>query len=149
MDIDKCVETNQPYYNSCFYSSFVFLVNSSVAFYFGYLFYSIIFFTLLITSLIVHSTGNIYATIIDKIAIFMVVLYGGYLFYKKCSKPINMKKILYIISIVSTFLITIYLYYFGYLQSQYCFCQDRQIANMYHSFLHFISSMGHVLIVLM
>jgi hypothetical protein len=96
-----------------------------------------------------HSTGNIYAIIIDKVAILMVVLYGGYLFYTKCLRPIDYKQIIYMISIVSTFLITIYLYYFGYLQNQYCFCKDKQIANMYHSFLHLISSLGHVLVILM
>jgi hypothetical protein len=147
--MDVNIETTQPKYNSCFYSSFIFLVNSIVAFFFGYMFYSIIFFILVITSLIVHSTGNIYARIIDKIAILLIVLYGGYLFYTKCLRPIDIKQIVYIISIVSTFLITVYLYYFGYLQCQYCFCEDKQIANQYHSFLHFVSSIGHVLIVLM
>ena len=87
--------------------------------------------------------------IIDKIAILMVVLYGGYLFYTKCLRPIDFNQIVYMIAIVSTFLLTIYLYYFGYSQNQYCFCEDEKLANQYHSFLHFISSLGHVLIVLM
>jgi hypothetical protein len=136
-------------YNSCFYSSFIFLVNSIVAFSFGYMFYSIIFFILLITSLIMHSTGNIYAIIIDKVAILMVVLYGGYLFYTKCLRPIDYKQIIYMISIVSTFLITIYLYLFGYINRQYCFCSDINLANKYHSLLHMISSIGHNLIIFM
>jgi hypothetical protein len=148
MDIVN-IETTQTTNNCCFYSSLIFLVNSTAAFYFGYLFYSIIFFILVITSLIVHSTYNGYAMIIDKIAIFMVVFYGGYLFYTKCLRPIDIKQIAYIISIISTFLITIYLYYFGYSKNQYCFCEDKQIANQYHSFMHFVSSVGHVLIVLM
>lgn len=149
MDPDTNVEPVEPSYNSCFYSSLIFLVNSIIAFSFGYMFYSIIFFVLVTTSLIVHSTGNIYAMIIDKIAILLIVLYGGHLFYTKCLRPIDIKQMVYIISIVSTFLITIYLYYFGYLKTQYCFCEDKQIANLYHSFLHFVSSMGHVLIVSM
>jgi hypothetical protein len=149
MDPDSNVDTTEPSYNCCFYSSFIFLVNSIVAFFFGYMFYSIIFFILLTTSLIVHSTYNIYAMIIDKIVILLIVFYGGYLFYTKCLRPFDTKQIVYIISIVSTFLITVYLYYFGYLQCQYCFCEDKQIANQYHSFLHFVSSAGHVLIVLM
>ena len=33
------VDATQPKYNCCFYSSFIFLVNSLVAFYFGYMFY--------------------------------------------------------------------------------------------------------------
>lgn len=149
MNPDTNVDTTQPKYNCCFYSSFIFLVNSIVAFYFGYLFYSIIFFILVITSLIVHSNNNIYTNIIDKIPIFMVVFYGGYLFFKKCLRPIDIKQVVYMITIVSTFLITIYLYYFGYLNTKYCFCEDKEIANLYHSFLHFVSCIGHVLIVLM
>jgi len=136
-------------YNICFYSSLIFLVNSIVAFYFGYFFYSIIFFILVITSLIVHSTYNVYAMIIDKVAILIVVSYGGYLFYTKCFQIVDYKQIIFMISIVSTFLITIYLYYFGYYNNQYCFCEDKQMANQYHSFMHFISSLGHILIVLM
>jgi len=149
MNPDTKVDTSQPNYNSCFYSSFIFLVNSIVAFYFGYLFYSIIFFILVITSLIVHSNNNIYTNIIDKIPIFMVVFYGGYLFYTKCLRPIDTKQIVYIISIISTFLITIYLYYFGYLNAKYCFCEDKQISNNYHSYMHFVSSFGHILVILM
>jgi len=147
--LDTDVETNQPNYNCCFYSSLIFLVNSAAAFSFGYMFYSIIFFILVITSLIVHSTCNIYTNIIDKIAIFMVVFYGGYLFYTKCLRPIDTKQVVYIISIISTFLITIYLYYFGYLNTKYCFCEDKQISNKYHSFIHFVSSFGHILVILM
>jgi hypothetical protein len=149
MELDREVETIHPTYNCCFYSSCIFLVNSIVAFSFGYMFYSIIFFILLTTSLIVHSTYNAYAMIIDKIAILIVVLYGGYLFYTKCLRPIDTKQIVYMICIVTTFLTTVYLYYFGYLQCQYCFCEDKRIANLYHSFLHFVSSVGHVLIILM
>lgn len=147
MDIN--IETTQPIYNSCFYSSFIFLVNSIVAFYFGYMFYSIIFFILLLTSLIVHSTHNIYAMIIDKIVILLIVFYGGYLFYTKCLRPIDCKQSVYIILIISTFMITIYLYYYGYLNTKYCFCENKQVANLYHSFLHFVSALGHILIVLL
>ena len=142
-------EIDIPNYNCCFYSSFIFLVNSIVAFCFGYMFYSIIFFVLVITSLIVHSTYNVYAMIMDKMAILLIVLYGGHLFYTKCLRSFDIKQMFYMTSIVSTFLITVYLYYFGYSQNQYCFCENKQIANQYHSFLHFVSSLGHILIVLM
>lgn len=146
IEVDAATQCN---YNCCFYSSFIFLVNSIVAFYFGYMFYSIIFLILVITSLIVHSTYDNYAMIIDKIAILMVVFYGGYLFYTKCLQPIDLKQMLYMIAIISTFLMTVYLYYFGYTRNQYCFCEDKQVANGWHSFLHFVSCIGHVLIVFM
>ena len=141
--------TYEPTYNCCFYSSTIFLVNSIMAFYFNYYLYSFFFFILVITSLIVHSNNNIFTNIIDKISILSIVLYGGWLFYKKCLQTIDTKQIVYMISIVSTFLITIYLYYFGYLNTKYCFCEDKQTANIYHSLMHFVSSFGHILIVLM
>uniref|UniRef100_A0A6C0DAT2 Uncharacterized protein n=1 Tax=viral metagenome TaxID=1070528 RepID=A0A6C0DAT2_9ZZZZ len=135
--------------NCCFYSSTIFLVNSIVAFWFDYYLYSFFFFLLVITSLVVHSNNNIYTNIMDKISILFIVFYGGWLFYKKCLLPIDIKRIGLMITIVSTFLITIYLYYFGYINRQYCFCEDNEIANQYHSFLHLVSSFGHILIILL
>ena len=135
--------------NCCFYSSTIFLVNSIAAFYFDYYLYSFFFFLLVITSLVVHSNNNIYTNIIDKISILFIVFYGGWIFYKKCLLPIDIKRMGLMITIVSTFLITIYLYLFGYINRQYCFCSDINLANKYHSLLHMISSIGHNLIILM
>jgi hypothetical protein len=144
------VKQSIPKYNCCFYSSTIFLVNSIAAFYFDYYLYSFFFFMLVITSLVVHSNNNnIYTNIIDKISILFIVFYGGYLFYKKCLLPIDIKRVGLMITIVSTFLITIYLYLFGYINRQYCFCSDINLANQYHSLLHMISSIGHNLIIFM
>jgi hypothetical protein len=146
------VKQSIPKYNCCFYSSTIFLVNSIAAFYFDYYLYSLFFFMLVITSLVVHSNNNnnnIYTNIIDKISILFIVFYGGYLFYKKCLLLIDIKRVGLMITIVSTFLITIYLYLFGYINRQYCFCSDISLANQYHSLLHMISSIGHNLIIFM
>jgi hypothetical protein len=144
--MEKPDKTNQ---NCCFYSSTIFLVNSIMAFYFDYYLYSFFFFILVITSLVVHSNNNIYTNIIDKFSILFIVFYGGWLFYKKCLLPIDMRRVGLMITIVSTFLITIYLYLFGYINRQYCFCSDINLANQYHSLLHMISSIGHNLIIFM
>jgi len=104
---------------------------------------------LVITSLVVHYNNNIYTNIIDKISILFIVFYGGWLFYKKCLLPIDIKRVGLMITIVSSFLITIYLYLFGYINRQYCFCSDINLANQYHSLLHMISSIGHNLIIFM
>jgi hypothetical protein len=151
MKLDMEVKQSIPKYNCCFYSSTIFLVNSIAAFYFDYYLYSLFFFMLVITSLVVHSNNNnnIYTNIIDKISILFIVFYGGYLFYKKCLLPIDIKRVGLMITIVSTFLITIYLYLFGYINRQYCFCSDINLANQYHSLLHMISSIGHNLIIFM
>jgi hypothetical protein len=134
-------------HNCCFYSSFIFIINSTVAYYYEYYIYSAIFAILFITSIIYHSTYNIYTNLLDKISIGLVVSYGGWLFYDKIVKSeFSYKKYILSTAIVTTFLSTIYLFYYGYCFNKYCFCEDAIIANYCHSFLHLISSIGHILI---
>jgi hypothetical protein len=67
----------------CVYSSYIFLANCLLAFYFEDYIYSLLFLCLAITSIIHHSSYNIYTSIIDKISVYCVIFYGGYVFYKK------------------------------------------------------------------
>ena len=133
----------------CFYSSIIYITNSGLALYYNYLVYSMLFFILVITSLIVHSNTNIYTILIDKIAIFCVVFYGGYLLFEKCKKINNANQMILVIITVSTFLATIYLYCYGYLYNKYCFNEEKCTAKLYHSLLHIISSIGHNIIVIL
>jgi hypothetical protein len=134
----------------CFYSSFVFLMNSGLAGIHKYYTYSFLFALLFVTSLIVHSNVNIYTIALDKISIFAIVCYGGYLFMKKCIYCNDcFYKLTNIVLIPCTFLLTIYLYYYGFLHNEYCYHPDEPIANLYHSFLHLISFVGHALIITM
>ena len=138
-------------YNPCFYSSFVFIINVLVAFYYGYYLYAGLFFALLITSLLHHSHYNLLTNILDKIAIYCIVFYGGYLFYKKL-KEINKDKFTtkqYVLSaaILITFLSTIFLYYYGYLNTCLCFSDDQTHAYLFHAFMHCVGSFGHCCIV--
>jgi len=133
--------------NSCFFSSLIFLSNVIIALKNKYIFYALLFILLIITSLIYHTKPNIYTNIIDKISICLIVIYGGYLFSKKCLK--NNKKIIQKITIIITFLTTIYLYTYGYYRKKYCFTKNTKIANLYHSLLHVISSIGHHLIIIL
>jgi hypothetical protein len=146
-NIEEIEETNQK--NSCFYSSIVFITNSLIALYYNYLVYSLLFFILVITSLIVHSNINIYALVIDKIAIFAIAFYGGYLFFEKCKHITSTSQIILAIITLYTFLATIYLYYYGYMNNTYCYHEDRCIGNLYHSLLHLIASVGHIIIVIL
>lgn len=134
--------------NSCFYSSFFFVINIFVAHYYKYDFYSNIFAVLFTTSVIHHSNNNIYTNIVDKVAIYVVVFYGGWLLFNKITNREKMEYTSYnlvlICLIVLSFLSTIYLYIYGYLTRTYCFYEDKMIANSYHSFLHFISCLGHI-----
>jgi hypothetical protein len=137
-------------YNCCFYSSFIFLLNSILAFYYEYYVYAFLFLLLVCTSLIFHSTINIYTNLLDKISIFLVVLYGSYLFYTKLIVKVKTDFIatyIYAFFIINTFLITIYLFYYGYFTNNYCYSEDLELANNYHSLMHFISSFGHICII--
>lgn len=126
------------------YTSGVFLINVAVCYLYEYYVYSVLFLTLFITSIIHHTNYTDTSVIVDKIAVLAVVFYGGYVFYNKLDKPIS----LYHLVAVITFLGTIVLYYLGYIQNQYCFDCDKTTADFYHGFMHFISCIGHICIVL-
>jgi len=140
-------------YNPCFYSSFVFIINVLVAFYYGYYLYAGLFFALLVTSLLHHSRYTFLTNILDKIAIYCIVFYGGYLFYKKLKEYIDSKNEFtakqYLLSatILITFLSTIFLYHYGYLNNCLCFSEDQKQAYLFHAFMHCVSSFGHCCIV--
>ena len=140
------MDTIQPY-NSCFYSSFVFLINVSIAFYYEYYLYAGLFFTLLITSLFQHSQYTLLTNVLDKIIIFAVIFYGGYMFYNKINAGFNTRQFILSCIIILTFLSTIILYYYGYLNNCLCFCDDQIEANLFHSFMHCIVSLGHCCII--
>jgi hypothetical protein len=138
-------------YTSCFYSSFIFLTNVIVAYWYEYYFYGRLFFLLIITSILFHSIhNNIYSNINDKIAILAIVMYGGYLFFHKfLTNETSVKYWVFSFFIVSAFLLTLYLFIYGYITNSFCFYEDRNTANLYHSLLHIISSIGHNLIIMM
>ena len=134
----------------CFSSSFLFLITAVLALYNKYYVYGILLIFLLFTSIIFHTWSTNYTLIIDKVSIFAVIIYGAYLFYKKSMEiPSNTRIIILQILVLLTFFMTIYLYYYGYYTNQYCFDKDTNIANLYHSLLHFISIYGHNIIIIM
>ena len=150
-DITICSHT-APTPNACFYSSFVFSINILLALYCEYYLYAALFCTLLITSLLHHSYYNCLTTVIDKIAIYCVVLYGGYLFYTKIwanHETFNTKQYLLSTIIVVTFLSTIVLYYYGYLHSCLCFSADTTQSYLFHSLIHYITTIGHCSVMLL
>ena len=137
------------------YSSFVFLTNVIVGIYFGYYVYAFLFFLLCCISIIFHSNPCNTNLLVDKIAICLVVFYGGYVFYNKCTKTdcfhgenVGRNALLAFI-IMMTFFTTVYLYYYGYTCKKYCFAEDTNVANRYHAFMHMVGSFGHNLIIFM
>ena len=125
-------------------SSFIFITNSLTAYYFGYYLYSALFLFLTITSVIVHTENNYCTNIIDKFAVGFIVLYGGYMLSNKLTENTD---IFYFSAIIITFLVSAYLYVYGFITGQYCFCSEVDKQNMYHTIMHMISSFGHHLVI--
>ena len=86
--------------NICYYTSFLFLINTVIAFNYNYIVYGLVFLFLFITSTLYHYEKNCKYQVIDKIAVYTVVIYGGYIFIKKIIekkiKRVLILKILYI-----------------------------------------------------
>jgi hypothetical protein len=135
--------------SSCFYSSFVFITNTLICYYFNYVLYSALFFTLFATSVIYHSNKSTTVFWIDRVAVISVIVYGAYIFFGKYVNIDTFIKCCIAICIVLTFLITIFIYYYGYKSQKFCFYENREIGDLWHSLIHFISCIGHILIVLL
>lgn len=144
--------------NKLVFSSMVFLTNAVVAFWHEYYLYSFFFLCLTITSVWHHSYYTDYSYVFDKIAIFSIVLYGGYLFYEKTIQDNPSHRLLSLRDppspmlsaiIVATFLATMYLYYGGYCLNDYCFHEDKNKADWFHALMHIICSIGHHLIIIL
>ena len=134
--------------NSCLYSSWLFAINSAVCIGMEEYIYSGLFAYLLFSSLLFHYEPNIYTNLIDKGGIAAVVLYGGYMFYLKCYEAKYRIHTLLLVCSTLTFVSTIYLFFVGYWFRMFCYCEDSERANMWHSYLHLLSSIGHYLILL-
>jgi len=126
-------------------SSLVFITNIISAFLCKKYTYSFLFVILTITSLVYHSNNNIYTNIIDKIGILLIVVYGAITLYNKT----HTNKFIFIITVIILFLLTNFLYIYGYFTKQLCFNNEICIGNNYHSLLHYLSSFGHHLIIFM
>lgn len=124
-------------------SSLFFITNAVTAFLNEYYLYSFLFFNLTLTSLIVHYNDNVYTNVIDKLAVVSIVLYGGYVLYNK----INTIKWLNLFAIIISFLFCIYLYIYGFIVKEYCFCHETCVSQKYHFIMHVISSIGHHFII--
>ena len=127
-----------------FHSSFIFLTNALSAFYMGYYLYSFLFVGLFISSVLFHSIMNVYTTILDQVCIYSVIGYGTYLFY---SKTLYIPTLISFL-IIKSFLLTAYLFFYGFFMKAYCFDEDKNIGELYHGLFHLISSCGHHLIAL-
>jgi len=122
--------------NLCFYSSFIFLLNSILCSLYQEYYYSFTFKMLFITSILFHSSQPVFY--IDQLAVLQVALYGFYKIYK------NLKFNFVLLGIALCFIATIILYFYGYIFK--CFCYDTIYSDYYHSWIHYITFVGHALI---
>ena len=112
--------------------------NAATAFYKKYYLYSFFFVGLTLTSLVFHWDPTPTKTRVDQCFVAAVILCGGWVFYKK--GPANA----YAVAVVlSTFLLTGYLYTYGFYTKQLCFNPDKGVSDRYHCLLHLIASFGH------
>lgn len=122
-----------------FWSSLVFTTNMTHAFLSGLYLYSFCFACVTITSLVVHTEYNIYTSIIDRLAIASIVIYGGYRGWNRMDGSFRTWMILLLCAI--TFIITIWIYvYITFLSNH---------NSLYHVCMHCISSLGHHAILLL
>ena len=131
--------------NYTWYSSFLFLTNMMIALYVSQYLYSFIFLLLFCTS-IYHrlNKDKPYTFYIDKLVVLSLVFYGAFIFYSKINKISPIVSSI----IVLLFLSTTYLFYYGYYTQSFCYDKEPDVAYIFHSILHVISSIGHHIILL-
>lgn len=122
-----------------FWSSLIFTTNMTTAAITGLPLYSFLFACLTITSLVVHTEYNIATCIIDKIAIALIVIYGGYRMWLKRNSSAALLSLC-----ILTFLFCVLVYVYGFLTDQFCFSTN---ATSWHILMHFIGSIGHQFII--
>jgi len=132
--------------NILFYSSFILLTNVAVGLLTSNHIYSILFATLFVTSVVVHTTNHIVVNLLDKLVIFLIFLYGGYRLYEK--RYMTWWGIAKMCIIVSTCLFVVWVYCYGYLTGDLCFHPVKEICTIYHVFMHIVGSLGHNMIML-
>lgn len=132
------------------FSSFIFLTNAVLAYYYTYNIYSLLFIGLFTTSVINHYYQTVLTNIIDKISVLLVVGYGYNIFIEKSfNNEYTLSYYICIPLVILTFLSTVYLYCYGYICKEFCFCPDILTQQYYHIFMHFMASSGHHIIMLM
>jgi hypothetical protein len=124
------------------FSSLLFSTNVIGNFYLENYIYAIFFLLLFISSCIHHFSNTDETFIFDQIALYAVILYGGYYFINK--KDYNL--IVYLI-IILMFISCGILYFGGKTYEHFCFHPDKDCSDKYHVLMHICASLGHHFIV--
>lgn len=124
------------------WTSLYLITNSISAYYRDYIIYAFLFLLLTITSVINHATHHSLINSIDKMTVYAVAVYGGYHLYSYGS----WNQLCMILVIISTFLLTLVMYEYGFRHNKYCFDPDPLVSQMYHGYMHIIGCIGHHLV---
>lgn len=146
-NLDYLAESHFNVSKYCVYSSFIFVTNVIAGIYFKQYLYAGLFLLLTITSVIHHSSKTKLTNLLDKIALYSIIFYGGYKFYDHYKNAFDLKITIKYILIVITFLSVVFLYTYGYLTNNYVFHHEYKISQLYHVLMHLISSFGHHIII--
>ena len=134
--------------NPNIYTSYIFFINVLVGLIVGHYTYAVIFLILSITSIIHHSMLTDITENIDKSVVYLVVIYGGYIFYNNV-KFTTCYEVIMALLIISSFLFMVVFYCYGKCTNCLCWDPDLEVGRVYHSIVHCVSSFGHILIMLL
>jgi len=130
------------------YTSYIFVINVLVGLIVGHYTYALIFLILVITSIIHHSMLTVITENIDKSVVLLVVIYGGYIFYNNV-KFTTCYEVIMALVIVISFVLTGVFYSYGKCNNCLCWDSDLEVGRGYHSVIHCMSSLAHILIMLL
>ena len=133
--------------NICVFTSLFFITNIIISYNYENYIYVFLFSCLLITSIIFHYTHNRIMYIIDKVFVYLVVIYGGYLVLNKSICDCNNREYFCIFVISIMFLACLSLYMNG--MTSIRFEVFGIYGNHYHALIHVLASIGHNLIVIL
>ena len=85
---------------------------------------------------------------IDKSVVYLIVIYGGYIFYNNV-RFTTCYEVIMALLIISSFLFMVVFYCYGKCTNCLCWDPDLEVGRGYHSVMHCVSSFGHILIMLL
>lgn len=118
-----------------FYSSFLFIFNIIFCLLYQKYAYCYYFFLLFYTSIIYHYYSNIYTYFIDQLSVLLIILYGTKSFIDKYKNNF----IIYNSLIILCFILTICIYIYNSFNNN---------CDIYHIYIHIITTIGHSLIIM-
>ena len=119
-----------------FYSSFLFIFNIILCLLYKKYAYGYYFILLFYTSIIYHYYSNVYTYYIDQLSVLLIILYGTKCFVDNLTKCFVDN--LYNSLIMLCFILTVFIYIYNSFNN----------CDIYHVYIHIITTIGHSLIIM-